>query len=75
MGNSYTEHSKRLRGKTANDARKKAIAEGRIKRKTFIAPPEVIETFMAHLASVGSGTEAERLKKINEILNEALKQK
>lgn len=75
MGNAYTDHSRKLRSQSASKARDKAIAEGRVKRKTFQAPTEVIDTFMAHMDAAGGQTEAEKLSRINEILNDAMAQK
>lgn len=68
MGNAKTEHSRRLRAASARRAQKKALEEGRIKRKTLQAPPDVINEFLAHMAATGEATDAKKLAKINEIL-------
>ena len=69
MGNAKTAHSKLLRAKSAARAAKKAISEGRIKRKTLQAPTEVIDEFLRHMAATGGKTDAEKLAAINRILD------
>lgn len=69
--NSNTPHSKALRAKSARTAYDKAVKEGRIKRKLLQAPPAVIDEFVAHMAATGKQTDAEKLKVINEKLNQS----
>ena len=68
MGNAKTEHSRRLRAASARRAQIKALEEGRIKRKTLQASPDVIDEFLAHMAATGEATDDKKLAKINEIL-------
>lgn len=45
MANSNTEHSKKLRAKTAAEWQKKQLAEGNIKRLSLQLPKEIAELF------------------------------
>ena len=45
MANSNTEHSKKLRSKTAAEWQKKQIAEGKIKRLAMTLPTEIADGF------------------------------
>lgn len=45
MANAQTEHSKKLRAKTAAEWSKKQLAEGHIKRMTLQLPSEVADLF------------------------------
>ncbi len=45
MANSNTEHSKKLRAKTAAEWQKKQLEEGKIKRLGMTLPTEIAEAF------------------------------
>lgn len=53
MANAQTEHSKKLRAKTAAEWSKKQLAEGNVKRMTLQLPTEVAELFDDVAAELG----------------------
>lgn len=52
MANSQTEHSKRLRAKTANEYNKRQMAEGKFKQFTVRLDAELANEFNALLATL-----------------------
>jgi hypothetical protein len=69
MANAKTEHSRKLRRQSARESLARAIAEGRIKRKMLQAPTEIMDAFLAHMDATGGRTDAEKLRIINEMLD------
>lgn len=53
MANAQTEHSKKLRAKTAAEWSKKQLAEGNLKRMTLQLSTEVAELFDGVAAELG----------------------
>jgi hypothetical protein len=53
MANSMTEHSKKLRAKTANEYNKRMLKEGKIKQISLRLTPELADEFNALLAQLG----------------------
>ena len=70
MTRKYTEHSRKLLRQSARRSLDKALAEGRIKRKMLQAPAETIDAFVTHMDATGGKTIAEKLDRINKILDE-----
>ncbi|MFK5040767.1 hypothetical protein ACI3P4_07500 [Glaesserella parasuis] len=66
MANSMTEHSRKLRSKTANEYNKRMLAEGKVKQFSVRMETPVADEFVAILAEIG-GTKAEAIKKLCEI--------
>lgn len=66
MANSNTEHSKKLRAKTASEYNKRLLREGKIKQITLRLHPETAERFNAILSEIG-GTKNESVKRLCEI--------
>lgn len=54
MANSMTEHSKKLRAKTASAHTKKALEDGKIRRILLQMPTELADEFDAILAELGN---------------------
>lgn len=54
MANSNTEHSKKLRAKTAAEWSKKQISEGHIRQITMKMNADIADTFDALCAKMGS---------------------
>ncbi|MFK5217316.1 hypothetical protein [Glaesserella parasuis] len=61
-----TEHSRKLRSKTANEYNKRMLAEGKVKQFSVRMETPVADEFVAILAEIG-GTKAEAIKKLCEI--------
>ncbi|ACL32271.1 hypothetical protein Q7267_11145 [Glaesserella parasuis] len=66
MANSMTEHSRKLRSKTANEYNKRMLAEGKVKQFSVRMETPVADEFVAILAEIG-GKKAEAIKKLCEI--------
>ncbi|KDB45394.1 hypothetical protein KZ386_10800 [Glaesserella parasuis] len=66
MANSMTEHSRKLRSKTANEYNKRMLAEGKVKQFSVRMETPIADEFVAILAEIG-GTKAEAIKKLCEI--------
>ncbi|CAM2909686.1 hypothetical protein N5918_10095 [Glaesserella parasuis] len=66
MANSMTEHSRKLRSKTANEYNKRMLAEGKVKQFSVRMETPIADEFASVLAEIG-GTKAEAIKKLCEI--------
>ena len=66
MANSMTEHSRKLRSKTANEYNKRLLAEGKVKQFSVRMETEIADEFNAILTEIG-GTKAQAIKRLCEI--------
>lgn len=66
MANAMTEHSKKLRAKTANERNKRLLAEGKIKQFSVRLDTELADEFNAILDEIG-GTKAHAIKVLCEV--------
>lgn len=66
MANSYTEHSKKLRAKTAAEYNRRMLAEGKVKQFSVRMETPVADEFSAVLAEIG-GSKASAIKRLCEI--------
>ena len=64
MANANTEHSKKLRARTAAEHLRRKKAAGEVAQMTLLAKTEVMDDFKALLASFG-GSRAEAMAALN----------
>lgn len=66
MANALTEHSRKLRAKTANEYNKRMLAEGKMKQFSVRMETAIADEFSLVLAEIG-GTKAQAIKKLCDI--------
>lgn len=72
MANSYTEHSKKLRAKTAAEYNRHMLAKGKVKQFSVRMETSIADELNAVLAEIG-GTKANAIKRLCEIYRQTTK--
>ncbi|NBI43934.1 hypothetical protein GVX76_10780 [[Haemophilus] felis] len=71
MANAMTEHSRKLRAKTANEYNKRMLAEGKVKQFSVRMETAIADEFTDVLNEIG-GTKAQAIKKLCEIYRQTV---
>lgn len=67
--NSMTDHSRKLRGDTANAYNAKALAEGRIKRFEAQGPADLVDSVRAQLSEIKGSSNLSKIEMLLEFYN------